>query len=64
MNFEWDDTKAISNLEKHSLDFQDVTAIFDDPATVFDTRNITVDGELRFKAFGYLDEISIIVVFT
>jgi len=29
MEFEWDEAKRLSNLEKHRIDFADVEAIFD-----------------------------------
>lgn len=31
MEFEWDETKAVSNLRKHSVDFADAVGVFDDP---------------------------------
>lgn len=64
MIFEWDEGKAITNREKHGIRFEDAELIFSDPATIFDVSTSTDYGEQRFKAFGYLDEASIIVVFT
>ncbi len=34
LRFEWDPTKAASNLEKHGVSFEEATATFDDPAYV------------------------------
>ena len=30
-NFEWDESKRLSNLEKHGIDFKDAIQIFFDP---------------------------------
>ncbi len=64
MIFEWDEGKAVSNLGKHGISFEDAKMIFDDPATIIDTGTTTDYGEQRFKAFGYPGVTSIIVVFT
>ena len=39
VEFEWDDEKAESNLEKHGVGFEDGATIFNDPliATIQDT---------------------------
>ena len=36
--FEWDDEKAVSNLKKHGVGFEEAATIFNDPliATIFD----------------------------
>ena len=31
MNFEWDEAKAIANLSKHGVSFDEAETIFDDP---------------------------------
>jgi len=52
MIFEWDERKRLSNLEKHGLDFLDVTAIFEAPHVKVSS---VYDGEEdRFLAIGYL----------
>ena len=64
MNFEWDDEKAASNIEKHGLDFEDAIRIFAD-----DHRLVTVDdrvdyGEERLVATGYIHNRLCVVVYT
>ncbi len=34
LNFEWDDAKNASNLNKHGIDFEDATAIWEGPVLV------------------------------
>lgn len=37
LQFEWDDDKAASNLEKHGVSFEEATTVFRDPfALIFD----------------------------
>jgi uncharacterized DUF497 family protein len=31
MQYEWDEAKAASNLQKHGVDFADAVGVFDDP---------------------------------
>lgn len=31
VDFEWDEDKAASNLQKHGIDFADAVGVFDDP---------------------------------
>jgi uncharacterized DUF497 family protein len=63
MRFEWDETKRRSNLKKHGLDFDEVTAIFNGPTyTILDDR--TEYGEDRFVTFGLFEGFVIVVVHT
>jgi uncharacterized DUF497 family protein len=34
-DFEWDDEKALSNLDKHGVSFPEATTVFADPAAVY-----------------------------
>jgi hypothetical protein len=34
-DFEWDDEKALSNLDKHGVSFPEVATVFADPAAVY-----------------------------
>lgn len=53
MDFEWDDNKRMTNLNKHGIDFEDVRIIFDgDTVTVEDDRYNY--GEQRLVTFGFL----------
>ena len=53
VNFEWDEEKRRSNLQKHGTDFGDCEAVFGGlTVTVLDDR--TSYGEARFITFGLL----------
>jgi uncharacterized protein len=53
MDFEWDENKRLTNLNKHGIDFEDVGVIFDgDTVTVEDNRYNY--GEQRLVTFGFL----------
>ena len=53
MRFEWDEQKRLANLEKHGIDFADVSQVFEfDTYTKFDNRFDY--GEIRFLSLGML----------
>jgi uncharacterized DUF497 family protein len=53
MEFKWDETKRLANLDRHGIDCIDVPDIFDgDIVTVEDDRYGY--GEQRFVSFGLL----------
>ncbi len=63
MGFEWDEAKRLANLEKHGIDFIDVSELFDgDIVTVEDDRYSY--GEQRFVTFGLLQGRVVAVVHT
>ena len=63
MEFEWDKGKNKKNIEKHGLDFVDVTLIFDHP--ILEYKDIRKDyGEKRFFGIGILQNIEISVAYT
>ena len=63
MNFEWDDKKRKSNIEKHGIDFIDAPMIFAGyTLTIEDDRYDY--GEERFVTFGILDGRVVSVVHT
>jgi uncharacterized protein len=63
MEFEWDEAKRLSNLDKHGIDFLDVEEVFDgDIVTVEDDR--PGYGERRFVTFGLLQGRVVAVVYT
>jgi uncharacterized DUF497 family protein len=63
MEFEWDETKRLANLDKHGIDFIDVPDVFEgDIVTVEDDRYSY--GEQRFVTFGLLQGRVIAVVHT
>lgn len=54
MNFEWDEEKRLSNIEKHGFDFVGVEKVFEgETATILDDRFDY--GEQRFVTFGLLE---------
>jgi uncharacterized protein len=59
--FEWDDEKATSNLEKHGIDFQGAIRIFEGSLLV--TCSDRTD-ERRFKAIGVADDLELAVIYT
>jgi len=61
MEFEWNEDKRKTVLEKHGLDFIDAITIFD--GDVLRARS-TFEGEERWIAIGILDEIEIAVIYT
>ena len=52
IRFEWDEAKAMSNIRKHGVSFEEATTIFGDPntITIFDTEHS--DVEKRFIDIG------------
>jgi len=63
MDFIWDETKRLSNLQKHGLDFADAQQVFEGPTlTVEDDRESY--GEQRFNTLGFLDTTIICICHT
>lgn len=61
MEFEWDETKRLANLDKHGIDFIDVPDVFEgDIVTIEDNRYSY--GEQRFVTFGLLQGRVVAVV--
>jgi hypothetical protein len=61
VQFEWDETKRLSNLEKHGIDFYDAIAIFDSFCVLSSSDFM---NEPRFKAVGMLETKEIALIFT
>lgn len=63
MDFEWDEDKRLSNIEKHNFDFVGVGKIFEgETATILDNRFDY--NEERFVTFGVLEGRVIAVTHT
>ena len=62
MTFEWDETKAISNALKHDVDFDEATAVFEDPARIVEDVTKPEYGEARFKVIGKMGDMLIAAV--
>ncbi|MFH0787624.1 MAG: BrnT family toxin [Pseudomonadota bacterium] len=63
MNLEWDERKRRSNLEKHGLDFLDVSAVFEAPHVAVPSVNYGGKEE-RFLAIGLFEGRNVTVVYT
>jgi len=63
MEFEWDDDKAASNLEKHGVDFVDATRVFLDPFMIEMVDDAFDYGEERFIAIGAVEGRVLYVVY-
>ncbi len=61
-NFEWDEEKALNNIIKHKIRFEDILSMFDDPLfwEQYDSLNSTND-EIRYLGIGKVNEIAVIV---
>jgi uncharacterized protein len=64
LEFEWDETKAASNLVKHDLSFSDAIQVFYDPSHVVMDATREVNEEIRLKAIGMLGQGLVTVIFT
>jgi hypothetical protein len=62
--FEWDDAKAASNLEKHGVNFEDARSIFRDPFAVELLDDREDYGEERFILIGMSSTNILVVVHT
>ena len=61
-DFEWDETKRLSNFRKHALDFRAAVQLFDGRSVV-EMRSSYVHEE-RFRTTGKLDDRLITVIWT
>ncbi len=62
MQFEWDSNKAVENLAKHDVSFDESSTVFGDPlAATIDDPVHSVD-EFRFITIGYSRNQRLIVV--
>jgi uncharacterized DUF497 family protein len=53
LQFEWDDEKAIANIRKHGVSFDEASTVFADPlAVLFDDEEHS-DDEIREIAIGH-----------
>ena len=64
IDFEWDETKAASNLQKHGVSFLTGARVFFDLSCVTWDVSRRVDNEQRFKVVGRVDGRLVTVVFT
>ncbi len=62
MNFEWDETKAVDNLQKHGVSFDEATTVFGDPLAITYHDPLHSLEEDRFLTFGHTSQGRLIVV--
>jgi uncharacterized DUF497 family protein len=62
MLFAWDERKRLSNLEKHGLDFFDVSTVFEAPHIIVPSAH--EGDEERFLAIGVFEGRFVTVVYT
>ena len=62
--FVWDETKAVSNLRKHGVSFEQASAAFDDPGITFLQDETIAYGEVRMIAIGLMGMTLLTIVFT
>ena len=63
MEFEWDEAKRRSNLEKHGVDFVDAALVLADAPLILED-NRRDYGEQRCLAFGEMNNLVFVVSFT
>ena len=61
--FEYDENKSLSNLDKHGIDFKKAQKIWENPnAKIVYERS--VEGEDRFSIIGYIQQRCFVAIFT
>jgi len=63
VKFEWDDAKALANLEKHRVSFGKATEVFYDPNALEGSDQEHSGDEGRFVIIGYSVKRLLFVVF-
>jgi uncharacterized DUF497 family protein len=61
-NFEWDQNKANTNLQKHGVSFDEAVTVFTDPLTITITDATHSDTEARFIDLGLSSTQRLLVV--
>lgn len=62
LEFEWDENKAFSNIEKHGVTFEEAAEVFFDP--FYQTGNASANNEQRDFIIGYsLSQRLLLVVY-
>jgi uncharacterized DUF497 family protein len=61
--FEWDEEKAMVNIKKHGVAFEEILSVFDDPNMIeyFDDSHST-DEEDRIRGIGMLQDVLLVYV--
>ncbi|WP_074380615.1 BrnT family toxin [Bartonella doshiae] len=61
IRFEWDETKARSNLRKHRVSFEIAARVFADPFAMVKQDSIE-NGEYRWQTLGLVDGFLLLLV--
>ena len=62
LTFEWDQTKADSNIKKHGISFEEAQSVFDDIHARLITDPESSYGEERFIILGQNAELKVLVI--
>ncbi|MFZ0706684.1 MAG: BrnT family toxin [Candidatus Korobacteraceae bacterium] len=62
MRFEWNSTKAASNVRKHGVSFEEAVSVFYDPLAVTGLDPDHSEDEQRFVTFGISSSGGLLVV--
>jgi uncharacterized protein len=62
MRFEWDESKAASNLSKHGVSFEEAKTVFDDPLYVDFYDPAHSDDEDRYLIVGESNQRRLLIV--
>lgn len=60
--FEWDASKARSNLKKHRISFKEAKTVFNDPLLLTYPDDLHSETEERFISIGYSSQRRILLV--
>jgi uncharacterized protein len=63
-NFEWDEDKAVRNLARHDISFEEATRVFRDPYAIEALDDRKAYGEDRFILIGLAGNRVLTVVYT
>jgi uncharacterized protein len=61
LRFEWDETKNLVNQQKHGLDFETASLVFDDP-NALSVQDRFENEEERYQTIGMIESILIVLV--
>ncbi|HEV2529081.1 MAG TPA: BrnT family toxin [Thermomicrobiales bacterium] len=62
MEFEWDETKRLGNIQKHGFDFASVREMFDGRPLIHMER--VYQDERRYASTGWLEDVYCTVIWT
>ena len=63
VRFDWDSHKNRTNISKHGVGFAEAARVFSDPFVLIGEDRI-IEGDERFHAIGYVDNLLLLVVHT